>query len=314
MLTGMMKLLTKEATADGHPLFANAAKLGETIVKVSSERYKNPKATAALISLVFRGARPCSKEFRAAILAATRERLSKLPKRVQDDWVQRVGRSVDLHNTEVAVAQKQRSQSDEEQFDELLHRAMTAEVHFIITPMTAEEEQGNLRAEKLNDILLQHLGLVPKSEQESDTHYDFLLPDRPTANKFWTKLRGKAEKKATEAKIENTLVTERLKSLSEQKRLEVYEVPCFVCGCPIVVYDPERRYPAGFSFSHHENNIIDTIKWDFKVVEEWKKNVYEKFDRRETDGGARGHMAQEQDPTRFTGYRVKFDPEIHKPH
>jgi len=307
MQTALKKLLTQEVVPDGHPLFANAAKLGEAIVALADEHYRNPKTTAALISFVFRGDRPCSDGLRSAIIAATRARLAKQPKRVQDDWVQRIGRTIELQNSAVAAAQEEQSASDEEQFADLLERAERADNHFIITPLTSEQEQGIRRAEQLNEILMRRLGLSPQSEDEPNTTYRFLLPKDDTARAFWLKVRNKA------ALAENqTWADKRLQWLDTNDRLQVYVVPKFVCGCPIVVFDPEAtRDVTAFSFSYHRHNIIDTIQWDAISVREWTENVYKTFRGWATKKEIQEFMDQHPDdfgttPACFCGYRYRF--------
>lgn len=274
MTATIKNLLVIEPTEDGTPLFANSVKLAEAIAESSPNAYKNPKTTAALLNFVFRCERTCSASLREAILHAVRARLAKLPRPIQDDWIQRVDRAADKLSFEVAEAQMSCVESDDDQFNRLLKRAEVAKWHFIIAPLTAEQEGGIESAEELNRKLLKHLGIHPRNEANPKTEYWFLLPKMSTGEKFWNKLREKA-----------ILITEdsqwvdiRLKALDDGGYLRVYVVPSFVCGCPIVVYDPDQtRGSAGFSFSYHKGNVIDAIQWDDFSIAHWRENVFEAF-------------------------------------
>lgn len=301
MNTTLKKLLTEEPTDDGKPLFLTAASLGEAIVAQKSSEYTNARSVGTLIGFVFRGKRSCPNALRDDILKATRARLSKGAKRVQDDWVQRVGRVIDSLNADISKAQGARSEPDEAQFDSLLERAEVAHKHFIITPLTAEQEKGIKRAEELNRKLLKQLGIYPKKDTIPKTQFWFLLPNLETGERFWEKLREKAIL-ALDESDEGSWADERLKFLDENDHIQVYIVPSFVCGTPIVIYDPDStRDSAGFSFSHHRDNVIDAIRWDGVSISQWKENVFEAFEPRETEREAVEVM--KTNPTKFSGYR-----------
>jgi hypothetical protein len=273
----LKELLTETPAEDGKVLFSTAAGLGEAIVSQTSSEYTNARSVGTLIGFMFRGKRSCPGTLRNEILKATRDRLSKQTKRAQDEWAQRVGKAIDFLNAEVSKAQEARSEPDEDQFDSLLERAESAEKHFIITPLTAEQEKGIQRAEALNHKLLKHLGIYPKNEAEPQTEYWFLLPNARTGEKFWEKLHEKALL-ALDGSENSAWAARRLEYLDKNNYLRVYIVPSFVCGCPIVIYDPDNtRDSAGFSFSHHRDNVIDTIRWDGVSISQWKENVFESF-------------------------------------
>jgi len=300
----LKELLTEEPTEDGKPLFPTAAALGEVIVAEKTSDYTNARSVGTLIGFMFRGKRSCPSTLRAVILRAIRARLSRQAKRVQDDWVQRVGRAIDFLNSEVSRAQETRSEPDEDQFDSLLERAEAAEKHFIITPLTAEQEDGVKRAEELNRRLLKHLGIHPKNTADPKTQYWFLLPDSITGSEFWDELEGKALLAVGDAG-NNDWVGERLGDLDQKGSIQVYIVPSFVCGTPIVVYDPAKsRDAAAYSFSHHRDNVIDTIRWDDKAVEKWQANVFKAFEPVEKHQDAIELM--KQNPGKFAGYRCHF--------
>lgn len=304
----LKNILVSEIAEDGLPLFSNSVKLAEAVAENSPNAYKNPKTTAALLNFVFRCERNCSDSLRDALIKAVRARLVRQPRRVQDDWVQRVGRAIDALGSEVAKAQQTRAESDEDQFDNLLQHAESAGKHFIITPLTAEQEKGIKRAEELNHKLLKHLGIYPKNEADPKTEYWFLLPNLRTGEKFWEKLREKALL-ALDATGESDWADTRLKTLDEHGYIRVFIVPSFVCGCPIVIYDPDNtRDSAGFSFSHHRDNVIDAIRWDGVSISQWKENVFEafKWENPKTKKAFTEPEAIEfmrSNPTYFAGYR-----------
>lgn len=298
MVATLKNLLVSEIAEDGLPLFSNSVKLAEAVAAVSPTAYRNPKTTAALLNFVFRCERNCSDSLREALIKAVRARLAKQPKRIQDDWVQRVARAADTLSSEVAKAQQTRAVSDEEQFDRLLERAESAEKHFIVTPLTAEQEDGVERADKLNLALLRHLGLAPRNTASPLTEYWFLLPNAETGAQFWRELEEKAKASSGDA----AWVQERLAFLDDRDFIQVYIVPSFVCGCPLVVYDPDKsRDATAFSFSHHPANVIDTIQWDHKSVEQWQTNVFKAFVPVKSETAAKEVM--KNNPSKFPGYR-----------
>ncbi len=301
MPANLKELLTETPVEDGKPLFSTAAELGEAVASQKSSDYTNARSVGTLIGFMFRGKRSCPSALRDVILKATRARLNKQAKRVQDDWVQRVGRTIEYLNSEVSLAQETRSEPDEDQFDSLLERAEYAEKHFIITPLTAEQEKGIKRAEELNRKLLKQLGIFPKNEANPKTRYWFLLPNARTGERFWEKLREKALL-ALDDDGDGSWADTRLKFLDDNGYIQVYIVPSFVCGCPIVVYDPDdTRDAAGFSFSHHRDNVIDAIRWDGVSISQWKENVFEAFIPKETKQEAIELMSE--NPAKFAGYR-----------
>lgn len=303
MAPKLKTLLLVETANDGLPLFTSTVKLAEAVAAASPEGYKNPKTTAALLNFIFRAERSCSDSLREAILRAVRDRLAKQPPKARDEWCLRVGRAIEELTAEVVKARQSRPQSDEEQFDRLLERSESAECQFIVTPLTAEQEDGVERAEKLNRALLRQLGIAPQNTAAPLTKYVFLLPDPDTAATFWHELRAKAEAVAADS----VWVANRLRDLDERDFIEVYVVPSFVCGCPLVVFDPEKtRDVTAFSFSHHPANVIDTIQWDHKSVEKWQANVFKVFVRVKTEEAAREEMAKNS--SKFSGYRCRFNP------
>jgi hypothetical protein len=294
----LKEMLTKMPAPDGKPVFETGAELAKAVGRANPHTYKSERSTATLLSGFFNKQRKCPGELRSAILQAIKSRFHQLPKH-QEKWLKQVEFEIDALNAQIAIEFEQASPSDEKQFDELLDKALSAKHHFIIAATTAEEEEGNNRAEQLNTILLQRLGIAPKLESLPDAKYEFLLPDLEKAKHFWKKLW----EKASAANTDKNWTATRLKFLAEEKHLTTFVVPRFVCGCPIVVYDPEQRYPSAFSFSHHRNNVIDTIEWDPKAVDEWKKNFFEAFVRVETLQAASKEAKQHLD--KFYGYRHK---------
>ncbi len=277
MVAALKKLLTAESAEDGQPLFPNAAKLADAVIAASPDTYTNPKTTAALLNFVFRCERKCSPELRDAIFKSVRARLTKQPRRVQDDWIQRLGRAADALSAEVADMQRSQSPPDEEQFGAMIAQAKVCKEQFIITPFTAEEDDEMRQASQLNQLLLELLGLCPPLPNLPQTAYCFLLPAESKAHEFWKKLKDKAEAACRKKGEDAATVAPRLKSLDKADKLMVYVVPPYICGCPIVVFDPTSRFSTAFSFGYHAKNVIDAIQWDAAAIIEWKKNVHGPF-------------------------------------
>ncbi|MFI0347629.1 MAG: hypothetical protein ACH346_02485 [Chthoniobacterales bacterium] len=312
MTPTLKELLTQELLDDGKPLFATAAALGKAIIAQKKNEYTSARSVSTLIGFIFCGKRSCPKSLRELILKATRARLDKKPERVQNEWAQRIEKAIDLLDDEVNKANETRSELDEDQFDSLLEHAESAKKHFIITPLTAEQERGIKRADELNYKLLRRLGIYPKNEVLPTTEYWFLLPNPKTGERFWEKLREKSLL-ALDGTADASWADKRIKFLEKNNYIQVYIVPSFVCGCPIVVYDPDStRDTAGFSFSHHRDNVIDTIRWDGVSLSQWKENVFERFQWQDPKTGK--SFEQELDSIdfmkknllNFAGYRCPY--------
>lgn len=305
MIAALKSLLVSESAEDGHPLFANSAKLAEAIAAASPQSYKNPKTTAALLNFVFRCERSCSDSLRDAILKAVRTRLAKQPRRVQDDWIQRVGRAADALSGEVAKAQQSQSPRDEDQFDALLTAARAASEHFIVTATPAELEEDDLRpAAALNSLLIEILGLFPILEADAPTRYRFLLPSEVQARDFWYHLKVKVEA-MHDSQDSKSKVAQRLTELDEKDALEVYVVPTYICGCPIVVFNPSGRFKktTAFTFGYHDNNVIDCVQWHDTSIDEWKRHFHNAFHAVKTKEEA----FQDNDKwNAFYGYRYTY--------
>lgn len=304
MSATLKELITETPVEDGKPLFSTAAELGEAIASQKSSDYTKARSVGTLIGFVFRGKRACPSALRDAILKAVRARLNKQVKRVQDDWVQRVGRAIDFLNAEVSEAQEQQSPPDEEQFSELIAQARKAKEQFIVTPFTAEEDEDMRQAAQLNRLLLDLLGICPPKTDEPSAGYCFLLPSEEKARHFWQNLKLKAEKACSESGADPSTVVPRLKHLEELNKLEVYVVPRYVCGCPIVVFDPISRFSTAFSFGYHAKNVIDAIQWDAAAISDWKLNVYTAFQRVQKQASV---TADDDTTNFFHGYRYSYE-------
>lgn len=306
MVAQLKSLLVSESADDGYPLFANSAKLAEAISAVSPKHYKNPKTTAALLNFVFRCERTCSDSLRDAILKAVSTRLIKQPRKVQDEWIKRVGTAVDALSGEVAKAQLSQSPRDEDQFDALLSAARVASEHFIVTATPAELEEDDLGyAAALNSLLIEILGLYPLIQADAPTRYRFLLPSEVQARDFWRQLKMKVDA-LHDSQDAKTKVSERLAELDRTDALEVYVVPTYICGCPIVVFNPSGRYKktTAFTFGYHDNNVIDCVQWHDTSIEEWKRHFHNAFHAVKTKEEA---FKDENDTwNRFYGYRYTY--------
>ena len=276
MQPSVKQILTETPTQDGRPLFANAAKLGEAVAAASPKKYKQPKTTAALITFVFRKDRACTEHLRAIILAVTKSRLVGVSSQLQADWVSRVGHAIDFHNASFAKKRANTLHSDDEEFDRLLMESKTAEEHFIITPLTAEQERDISRAQQLTRTLLERLSLTEKAREPEKTKYKFLLPSEETIEIFWKNLFSEALQTAGD-RADRSWLKKRLIALEADEHLRVYLVPSYICGCPIVVFNPTSRFASAFSFGYNENNVVNVIEWHFKEIGEWAKNVFKAF-------------------------------------
>ena len=305
----LKELLTLELADDGKPLFPTAASLGKAIVTQKATEYTNARSANTLIGFIFCGKRSCPKSLREMILKATRERLAKEPQDSQNDWEQRIIQAIDFLNINIAKANKERPEPAKNQFERFLKRSELAKKHFIITHSPTALEQDVLYAEELIKRLFCVLGIYPKSTTLPTTQYCYLLPHQKTGSSFWNELRKKALLQFEEVE-EHHWVEERFQFLEENGCLQLYIVPPFVCGCHMVVHDPDStRNFSGFSFSHHPNDAIDIISWDNLTVLKWKENVYERFYWKdpntqkpfETETAAMEFMKNH--PGTFAGYR-----------
>lgn len=293
-------LLMRESTSDGRPLFSNAIKLGEAIIALGNQaHYKNPKTVGSLACFIFRKERSCSDEFRTAIIDATRKRLKNLPRDEREKWILAIGRTIDQYNLEMEATSEQRSEPDEKQFIKLLDCARKAEEHFIITSTTAEEESSQ-HAQKLSAILMERLGIFHEGQHPPETRYNFLLPNRETGRRFWHGLRGRCLK---DGRSSESQLDERIQWLDENRYLNVFIVPPYVCGVPLVVFNPELRYPEAFSFGYHQSGAIDVVEWDLLSIHQWKRNVHERFEQEDRTVPS----IQEVNPlSSFLGYKYGF--------
>ena len=309
MTSNLKELLTQEIAGDGSPLFITAAALSKAIVAQSNGVYTSARSVNTLLGFIFRSERPCPSTLREVILRATHIRLSKHPQKSQENWAEQINKAVDFLNTETARANLKRRGDP---FELLLERAEAAKKHFIIKPLTAEQEKGIQRAEQLTHMLLSKLGICPRSEAPPNTEYWFLLPSRPIGEQFWEKLREKAYMAAKTSK-NNSWIEQRIRFLDKNNFLQVYIVPSYVCGSPLVVYDPDHtRDAGGFSLSYHHDSEIEAFPWDGVSIYHWKANVFEHFKWQDpktqkpfsSEGAALDFM--KKTPHDFAGYRCHF--------
>lgn len=299
----LKQVLLDPRTRGADPLFPNAAQLGAAVAEADSTHFSDPRKTAVLLGFVLRKERLCSPDLRSAILGATKTRAASLSARERADLVRAVETAITTQNASLT---EPKSPPDDDQFDELLERAEQAAEHFIITPLSAEQAKNIERADALNQILLERLGIVPMSKEKPATRYRFLLPSEEGAAKFWDGLVEKATTAAERAREKPNHVATRIAELNRTGFLEAFVVPSYVCGFPIVVFNPdptEVGESAAFSFSHHPNNTIDAIQWDYGSLRAWTLNVHQAFEPRERKEDVPSAPGERN---KFYGYHHRF--------
>lgn len=305
----LKELLTQEPTSDQSPLFPTAAALSKIIVTQKNSSYSNERSVSTLIGFIFCGKRSCPKALREMIIKATVARLANMPLSVQKTWIERVEKAIDLLNQEVSESFKKYPHKDKSHFETLLEHIETSETIFIITPSTSEQEVGIKRAEIISRLLLKKLGLYQKNSSVPKTQYWFLLPNRRTAEAFWNNFREKTSLALYETG-DTSNIDERIAFLEENKFLQVYVVPSFVCSDHFVIFNPEHtRNCTSFFFSYSSNDGFNPIPLDNFSITQWKENVFNHF--RSIDPETKERFASEtaaiefmkKNPNQFAGYR-----------
>lgn len=306
------QLLTQEITEDDKPLFPTTVGISRAIAAENMHDCTNTHAICMTLGFIFRGERACSPRLREALLRAVRTRLSLQSQQAQEYWVQQITSAIASINTDASNARKARATFRADQFKILLERAAVSAKHFIIKSQTAEQEKGINRADQLSQILLEVLGIFPKKEALPTTQYWFLLPYQKVGDLFWEKLFEKASLLLSTTESPSW-AEERIRFLEQQGFLQVYIVPPYICGCPLVVYDPDStRDTLAFSFSYHCNNEMDIIRWDDFSVYKWKENVFERFQWQDPntkmpfDSESAALNFMREHPEKFAGYRSPF--------
>ncbi len=259
--------------------------------RLPSSRGKQ-RSVASFLGQLIRGERPYNQEFEAAILEAVRDTLSGEEQSVSEDWLDRTRQAIQQDN---AARKRSRPLKAADLFNDLLATAQTAREHFIITSRPAEQV-GSPRAESLRVILVERLGLIGPLQKphptltrrlpDSDaalTKYTFCLPSEEAGAAWWQSLFGeiRALSRSRMRSFDADSMKQRIRALNEGGHLQVNSVPGFLCGCPVVVFDPESAVPIGFTLFYHQPNegqsSVSVGKFDSEYLQEWKRLVYYPF-------------------------------------
>ena len=275
MQTSLRDVITNQGAPQG-PLFATGGKLADEILRIPGNRYaRRRESLYALLMQVFRGDRSCPDELQELILQAIRRRLEAEPVEVANHWVERARE---------AIKYQGRNPDDFEPFDadrifeEMLSDAEEARVHFIINFRTIEEQGAWGKARSLQSILIRRLHLFDSElvDVEPTTRYVFCLPTTRSAEFFWLGLFNAVSKNnPVGSPLSEAKARERLAVLSKAL-VQVWVVPECMCGCPVVVFNPQDG-PAAYSFCFHPNDRVSVMKWDEDSISKWNMLVYTPF-------------------------------------
>lgn len=305
------EVLLENPSPAGTPLFESAADLARAIKDLPSGGFgkSTVKSLSTFISQVFAGKSACSESLGLGIQHAAEARLSILhsSEEAKKLCLGQLSSALDAQKFRRVVRMKNRivASASSELFDDLLRAAEMAREHFIVTQLTAEVHLRDKHAAELRKILVGNLGLydaagseqVPAREQAA-VRYTFYLPYGAAAENFWTSLYRLIvldNPLGRDKCLDTREASERLQKLDENDRLEVYEVPTYVCGCPIVVFNPEEK-AVGYSFCYYEDHSVGVLRWDRKSITLWEQNFYRS--RHSIPGKARCHWLRVTKTTR----------------
>jgi hypothetical protein len=268
--------------APGGPLFANGGKLADAIASIPKSAYAGRRDSVyALLMQVFRGDRSCPDDLEKLILQVIRNRLAKEPARVISLWIERARLAIHYQN----INPYEFTSFDPDRiFKEMLADAEQARVHFIINFRTIEEQAGTDeeraqgKAKALQSILIRrlHLHHFELVDVEPTTRYVFCLPTPRSAEYFWLGLFNAITKNnPVGLPLSEAKAKERINFLNKEF-LKVWVVPEIMCGCPLVVFNPQDG-PSSYSFCFHTNDRVSIMKWDKDSISKWNMLVYTPF-------------------------------------
>lgn len=273
------KLLFDEQGPTGKPLFSSVSELAEAVGTFrEQEKGQNRSLSSFLSQILNLGQRSCPPALMDAIEEAVMSRLQGEPSEAQDEWRARVRRALTTDNLSRKSAEPL---SAEVLFGELLYLAETAREHYIITAVTAEVALSK-RAEPLREALLRRLHMLEAdSTLTINTKYTFCLPTDDDCYDWWAALT-RAVKNALRQQgkqFDPDALNAYLTHLEDKGYLSVYVVPPNLCGCPVVVFDPEEPNLSGYNlyyFSDRNNDeyLVSVAKMDPMYLPKWKSNVY----------------------------------------
>lgn len=252
------------------PLFRSATDLAEHIVENDVDyKDKKAKSVAAFILQITRGERPCPRNLNVAIKDAIRARVTPAKAATQA-----VERFEELLNALASAPRLDPKLTDAgELWDAIVRLAGTAREQFIITSTPAEQERL-WQAETLSNILLTRLNLLAEEfSLPEDIRYTFCLPTKGIAMRFWEEIYSDLARKFDGAEVER-----RLKDLQKHEILRVLRVPEYLCGIPVVVFEPnDEELSDGYVLMYHlkePRNEVSVARLDRKTRDFWNTNVH----------------------------------------
>lgn len=277
------RLLFDQPDSTAPSIFGRPLALAELLAEHGLYSGEVASIKAFLIQIIERGERPCPDRLKNAICDAVRLKLADLPEEEREQKAELVGRAIEVDDI---VRRTALPLSAEALYFELQNLSGSAAEHYIITSRPAEQVASD-RAVTLRGILLQRLGLKglidsPNARQKPhkiETRYTFCLPSEHAAKRFWLALfheiRSMAD--AKRQPLDQKKVHKALTQLDEQNALRVFAVPPFLCGCPVVVFDPNTAIPCGFVLYYYpgeKRDLVSVARMDTTYLETWKELVH----------------------------------------
>lgn len=271
------KVLFDEEGPGERPLFAGISDLAEEIQRLrASDRPKNlPSFLSQILNL---GLRSCPDSLIEGITRAVESRLQDEPAEVREEWTARVRRALETDNRSRKSGEPL---SAEVLYGELLLHAETAEEHYIITAIPAEEAISE-RAEPLREILLRRLHIIEADTSiRPTTRYTFCLPSEDDCTRWWNSLVREARQHSPNTQAQD--IDKYLHLLDDHDYLRVFAVPPMLCGCPVVVFNPDKPNLAGFNLYYFSDPskseyLVSVSKMDLQYLPKWKSLVHSQLE------------------------------------
>ncbi len=277
------KVLFDEEGPGRGALFSSISDLADEIQRVRpSDRPKNlPSFLSQILNL---GLRSCPDSLIEGISQAVEARLQNEPPGVREEWAARVRRALETDNRSRKSGEPL---SAEVLYGELLLHAETAEEHYIITAVTAEEAISQ-RAEPLREILLRRLHVIEADTSITPTtRYTFCLPSGDACTQWWDSLIREARQRIPHAR--SAKMVDYLSFLDQNDYIRVFAVPPTMCGCPVVVFNPDRPNLAGFNIYYFsdpdksDESLVSVSKMDPVYLPKWRSLVHSQLENDRVD-------------------------------
>jgi len=273
------KLLFDEQGPNGSPLFSNVSELAESIGTLRTQEKGPSRSLSSFLSQILNlGQRSCPTDLMKDIEEAVAGRLKDEAPKTQEEWRLRVHRALTTDNLSRKSAEPL---SAEVLFGELLYLAETAQEHYIITAVTAEDALSK-RAEPLREALLRRLHMLEADTAViPNTKYTFCLPTDDDCYRWWNSLTRaiKNGMRQRGEQFDPEAIDAYLAHLEKNECLNVYVVPPSLCGCPVVVFNPDEPNLSGynlyyFSDPNNDEYLVSVAKMDPGYLPKWKSLVY----------------------------------------